>query len=65
MSHGRNLNEPYLIGGYQVVFVRGRGWQCNCRPWELTQKCPHVLLAAGLRTLENAVAALGGSIRRH
>jgi hypothetical protein len=65
MSQGRSLNEPYFIAGYQVVFVRGRGWQCNCRVWELTRECPHVLLAAALRTLENAVVALGGSIRRH
>ena len=65
MSQGRSLNEPCPIGRYQVVFIRGRGWQCNCRRWELTQECPHVLLAAALRTLENAVAAFGGSVRRH
>ena len=65
MFHGRKEDGDRFIGGYQIEFVRRRGWRCNCRAWELTQKCSHVLLVAALRTLEKAVAAHGGSIRRH
>lgn len=65
MSQGKGADEVRFIGGCQVVFICGLGWRCNCRSWEPTQECRHVLLAAALRTLENAVAAFGGSTRRH
>jgi hypothetical protein len=58
-------DDVRYIHGYQLVFVRGRGWQCTCQLWLQMKDCPHVLLAAALKTLEQAVAAGGGSVRRH
>jgi hypothetical protein len=65
MSNERSTERAFVIGGHRVVFVRGDGWRCTCELWKESQNCTHVNLAAALATLEHAVIATGGSIRRH
>jgi hypothetical protein len=58
-------NRSLEIDGYQVTFVKGGGWQCNCERYEEGKGCRHVALAAALTTWESAVIAYGGSVTRH
>lgn len=49
------------IDGEEVTFREGAGWLCSCHWFSEERHCEHVMKAAALATLKDAVKAAGGS----